>query len=61
MDTVAHFMIGLLVYGAGPSAIAYMVYHFLKEAEPRRPSKPGFGLGHTKHRHVHFGRRWAGF
>jgi len=52
MDTGTYFLIGLLVYGAGPGAVAYMVYRFLKEARTD-PSKPAAKF--EDHHHPHHG------
>ncbi|MDN0077461.1 hypothetical protein QU481_21800 [Crenobacter sp. SG2303] len=54
MDTVAYFLIGMVVYGAGPCAIAYMIYRFLS----KRVVKPRFFVDHDEDFHPH-GGRWA--
>lgn len=52
METLTHFLIGMLVYGAGPTAIVYIVYHFL--GEKGRKFDPPFGMHMKKHHHFMF-------
>lgn len=52
MEALGHFLLGMVVYGAGPCAIAYMVFRFLG----KRQVTPRFFVDRDDDIHTHLGK-----